>query len=88
MNSKYERNKILYCTPADEDTPQVDMPDGCYFSQETINSIITLGDILRKIHNRLIKEGYSIIDGRLIGPDGSIKYEPKRNKQQEYTQRN
>jgi hypothetical protein len=75
---KYFRTKILRCIPADNDEPLPDVPAGCYFSQETIDSLIKLGNVLRPIYNRLVSEGYSIIDGKLIAPDGSIKYEPKR----------
>lgn len=43
------------------------------FSEETIKSISELGDVLRRIHNRLLREG--IIT---IGPDKKVifpKYE-------------
>jgi hypothetical protein len=75
---KYFRTKILRCIPAEDDEPISDIPAGRHFSQETIDSLIKLGNVLRPIYNRLISEGYSIIDGRLIAPDGSIKYEPAR----------
>ncbi len=85
--AKYARSKILYCIPADEDKAPQDIPEGCHFSQNTINSLIKLGAILRGIHSRLMKEGYSIIDGNLIAPDGTVVYESKRNTQHKY-QRN
>ncbi len=79
MNRKYERNKILRSIPADMDdlASENDLPIGCHFSQETINGLIGLGEILRKIHIRLIREGYSIIDGKLISPIGETFYERK-----------
>jgi hypothetical protein len=73
----YFKTKILRCIPDDDDEPIPEIPDGCHFSQETIDSLIKLGTVLRPIYNRLISEGYSIIDGKLIAPDGSITYEPK-----------
>ena len=36
-----------------------------YFSDETIQSLKELGDVLRSIHNRLIAEGYTIKDGKI-----------------------
>lgn len=47
------------------------------FSDETVQSFEHLGNILRRIHARLISEGYSIIDGKLISPSGEIIYERK-----------
>ena len=38
------------------------------FSPETIQSLHELGAALRKIHNRLISEGYVIRDGKIIPP--------------------
>lgn len=36
------------------------------FPQETIDSLVQLGEVLRKIHNRMKSEGYDIIDDRII----------------------
>lgn len=47
------------------------------FSDETIQSLEELGSVLRRIHARLIAEGYSIIGGRLISPIGEVVYERK-----------
>jgi hypothetical protein len=38
------------------------------FSQETIDSLQDLGDTLRRIHRRLILEGYTIKDGQIFKP--------------------
>ena len=38
------------------------------FSDETIKSLTELGEVLRRIHNRLISEGYEIKDGVIIPP--------------------
>ena len=34
------------------------------FSEEAIKNITSLGDVLRRIHNRLDKEGYFLSDGK------------------------
>ena len=39
------------------------------FSDETIKSLMAFGEVLRGIHNRLIKEGYLIKDGVIELPD-------------------
>lgn len=36
------------------------------FSNETIGSLVELGEVLRRIHNRLITEGYEIKDGCIV----------------------
>lgn len=36
------------------------------FSQETIDSLIELGKVLKKIHDRLRNEGYDIVDGEIV----------------------
>ena len=38
------------------------------FSQETINSLIELGDVLKPIRRRLFAEGYTIVNGKLVKP--------------------
>jgi hypothetical protein len=43
------------------------------FSQETMDSIIELGEVLRPIRKRLFAEGYTIVDGKLKKLD-VIKY--------------
>ncbi len=43
------------------------------FPEETIISLSDLGDVLREIQERLIAEGYSIIDGQLKKLD-TIKF--------------
>ncbi len=35
-------------------------------SDETMKSAVAFGEILRRIHNRLIAEGYEIKDGKVI----------------------
>ena len=39
------------------------------FSDETILSLVEFGEVLRSIHNRLIKEGYTIKDGVITPPN-------------------
>ncbi len=38
------------------------------FSEETMQSLRELGAALQSIHNRLLSEGYVMIDGRLTKP--------------------
>jgi hypothetical protein len=38
------------------------------FSDETIASLVELGKVLRKIHDDLIAEGYTIVDGKITKP--------------------
>jgi|GEM_PF-5267589 len=48
--------------------------------KETIKGLQDLGEILRKIHNRLISEGYSIIEGKLYSAKGELLYERNQPK--------
>jgi len=38
------------------------------FSEETMEGLRELGDVLQGIHNRLLAEGYVMKDGQLIKP--------------------
>ena len=38
------------------------------FSDKEIIAIVALEDVLRRIHDRLIKEGYTIKEGQFIEP--------------------
>jgi hypothetical protein len=42
------------------------------FTQEQIYQFVGLYNILKKIHNRLIKEGYIIKDDVIIPPDKGL----------------
>lgn len=45
----------------------------CHFSEETIESLQELGEVLRAIHNRLISEGFTIRNGKISkNPASSI----------------
>lgn len=37
-----------------------------YISQETVNSLVELGNVLKSIRKRLFAEGYAIRDGKMI----------------------
>lgn len=39
------------------------------FTQAQINNFAGFYDALKKVHNRLIKEGYTIKDGQIIPPE-------------------
>ena len=44
------------------------------FSEETIKSLTELGDVLRGIHNRLLKEGViKIKNGKVVWPKNITK---------------
>lgn len=76
------RYKLLNCVPSNEVGAIYAVNKGNHFNKETMDGFIQLGTILRKIHNRLLQEGYSIIDGRLIAPNGDVIYEPKKHTKQ------
>jgi len=54
-------NKLSY------DCPSLG-PDEYVFSEETIESLSELGVELKKIHDRLVSDGYIFIDGKIIKP--------------------
>lgn len=49
--------------PSVEDTGE----EKAFFSDETMQSLRELGDVLRAIHRRLIAEGHLVRDGTLVG---------------------
>lgn len=44
---------------------------------KTIEKLRELGEVLRKIHTRLEREGYVIIENKLYSPTGELLYENK-----------
>ncbi len=46
-------------------------PTNLPLSQETVQSLQELGEVLRQIHNRLLSEGYIIKDGEILEPKAS-----------------
>jgi len=52
---------------------------GYIFSQETINSLVALGNVLQRIYKRMKNEGYDIIDGRIIHLETGEEYASKQN---------
>lgn len=40
------------------------------FSQNEIDNFIAFSSTLKRIHNRLISEGYTIKDGQIYKPEG------------------
>ena len=83
MQLKSYKEKIIIITPAKTagDISHFKYEDGQPLPKETIKGLHGLGDILRKIHNRLINEGYSIIEGKLYSPSGELLYERKQSNQ-------
>ena len=43
------------------------------FSQETVDSLYELGNVYAKIRARLLSEGYTIKDGKIIPPKIKIQ---------------
>jgi hypothetical protein len=48
------------------------------FSQETISSLVALGNVLERIYRRMKNEGYDIIDGRIIHIETGKEYDPNQ----------
>lgn len=48
------------------------------FPQETINSLVALGNVLENIYNRMKTEGYDIIDGKIIHIKTGKEYDSKQ----------
>ena len=69
--------KIILITPAKtaSDISHIKYEHGQPLPIQTIKGLQGLGEILRKVHNRLITEGYSIIEGKLYSPQGELLYE-------------
>lgn len=44
-----------------------------HFSEETLASLRDLGEVIRKIHNRLVSEGYVIANGKILKPGEKSK---------------
>ena len=36
------------------------------FSQETVDTLVALGKVLEKIHQRMVDEGYHIVDDKIV----------------------
>ena len=64
-------------TMADSKNPQSEVvpldPSMWQFDDDTIQSLSDLGDVLRRIHNRMKIEGYTIVDGQIKKLD-TIKF--------------
>ena len=45
------------------------------FSEETINSLAELGEVLQRIYKRMRAEGYDIIDNKIIHLETGVEYE-------------
>jgi hypothetical protein len=83
MQLKSYKEKVIIIKPAKTagDISNIKYDDGQPLPKETMKGLQGLGEILRKIHNRLINEGYSIIDGKLYSPSGALLYERKQSTQ-------
>lgn len=78
---RHHKNEYIKISPMTVLPPEEIITDslGYIFRQEVIDTVSELGSALQRIHNRLISEGYSIIDGKLINAKGEVEYErPKK----------
>lgn len=48
-----------------QNTVSNDQKESVILPKETLNSLEELGDILRKIHRRMVSEGYEIVNGNV-----------------------
>lgn len=76
MKQKLRKEKLQYMLPK-RGIKDISEGEEKKLSQQTINSIVELGEVLRDIHNRLIREGYSIINGEAYPPHNN--YAGKRD---------
>lgn len=51
-------NRALLCCPS--------LSSSSSLSKETLDSLEQLGDILKKIHKKMVYEGYQIINGNIV----------------------
>ena len=54
MNEKQAVSEVVYLRKEE-----------AYFTNETIQSLVELGVVLRSIHDRLVAEGYTIKNGKI-----------------------
>lgn len=76
------RQKEITIKPAEEakDLSHLHFEEGYIFPKETITALQGLCEILRGIRTRLLQEGYSIMEGKLISPEGKVVYERNKSK--------
>jgi hypothetical protein len=60
MNTSSTHNKILASEAASQP-----------LSEETVQSVLELGELLKQIHRRLVSEGYIIRNGQILKPESS-----------------
>ncbi|OGZ06383.1 MAG: hypothetical protein A2942_01085 [Candidatus Lloydbacteria bacterium RIFCSPLOWO2_01_FULL_50_20] len=71
-----EQNKLVpkegqrgsLCSNTDSSRCPSLCPEEQTFSDDTIASLVELGEALRSVHDRLLSEGYTIINGEIIKP--------------------
>ena len=87
---EYNKNEDLKISPMSVlPTEEITTDSSGYiFRQEVIDTISELGSVFQQIQNRLISEGYSIIDGKLINSKGEVEYERPKKYREEYHQGN
>ncbi len=56
--------------PSDDSTKKTPEGSGRIFSDEEIQGLVDLGNVLVGVHKRLISEGWTIKDGIFTSPDG------------------
>jgi len=50
------------------------------FTQETIDSLIALGEVLKRNLVEIRKDGYDIIDGKIIHIESGKEYDPTKQR--------
>lgn len=79
MRLKSYKGKTIIISPVKTDYPS-SYGNNEPLPVETIKGLQGLGEILRRVHNRLITEGYCIIEGKLYSPQGELLYERNQTK--------
>lgn len=79
MTRSYQKTQ-LKISPSLDYSPQEYIKDSkpIFFDQATIDSVLELGSVLQKIHNRLLSEGYCIMKDRILNSEGEILYEKSK----------
>lgn len=81
MQKPGHKEKLIIIKPkeANRDLSHLHFEEGYIFPRETIEALTGFCEILKGIRSRLLKEGYSIIEGKLVSSEGEVLYEREHN---------